>query len=349
MGNIENEKFKVGVPAEIYDALNRDAEQFGIYKDDSDQININGFLSRLIVGYYKKYKEERSEKTDRIMEMVGPWLKNSNKLGEITERIMSEIVLSPVPKRKGKNPGRLSITPTRDTDRIITEIKNNTKNKSSGSYTDYLCRMFMSYCEKPSYERERIIFRENTEFLLDACKKHKEIIFATANRRRKIQHAIAYDLVVGRDELNNYLLCQRFNEKSKKNEPVSYRLCRIIRPDYSDMPGMLDAKVVKHLELMKKRNPQYAIMEESDICVRLSPAGQKSYQQIYFARPEVDRERIEKLEDGYALYHFDVSQDMVFRFVIRFGPGEAEVIYPQELRDKVRKHFTESLVPYKNG
>lgn len=338
---INNEKFKVGLPAETYLTLKRDAEQFEVLKDNGREISVNGFLSLLIVNYYRMYKQEKGDKATRIREIIGPWINAPRKREELADRIMEEIVLPKVPKRKGKNPERMPITPTRETDRIITEIREN-----NVSCSEYLCRMFMSYCEKPLHERERIIFRENTEFLEEACRGRREITFTTKNNPRLIHRVIAYDLAVGADEMNNYLLGQEYKEYSGRNEPVSYRLCRISRPDYSDTFGSLDDEVVRYLEMSRKRNPQYVIAEDSDICVKLTPAGQKSYQQIYFARPAVDRERIEPLDDGCALYHFDASQDMVFRFVIRFRPGEAEVTSPPELRERVYRHFKESLAPY---
>ena len=338
---INNEKFKVGLPAETYLVLKRDAEQFEIMKDNGREISVNGFLSLLIVNYYRMYKQEKSDKAARIREIIGPWINTSRKKEELVDRIMEETILPKVLKRKGKKPERMSITPTRETDRIITEIREN-----NASCSEYLCRMFMSYCEKPLHERERIIFRENVDFLEEACRGRREITFTTKNNPRLVHQVVAYDLAVGADEMNNYLLGQEYKEYSGRIEPVSYRLCRICRPDYSDAPGSLDDEVVRYLELSKKSNPQYVIAEDSDICVKLTPAGQRSYRQIYFARPAVDREHIELLDDGCALYHFDASQDMVFRFVIRFRAGEAEVIYPPELRERVCRHFRESLAPY---
>ena len=336
---LENEKFKVGVPAKAFISLNRDAEQFEIYRDNGTEINTNGFLSLLIVGYYKKYKQERSEKISRIREIVGPGVRLPKKPDEIAERIMEEIILPEVPKRKGKNPERFSLTPTRETDHIISEIKG-----FGGSYTDYLCRMFMSYCEKPVHERERIIFCENVAFLEEACRKKREITFFTGSNPRHFHRVIPYELAVGAGEMNNYLLCQEYIPDRQRNEAISYRLCRIMNPDYSDNPGVLEEGVARHLEMMKKRGPQYAINEENVICVRFTPEGQDSYRKIYFARPAADR--IEMQEDGSALYWFSDTPDLVFRFVIRFKAGEAVAVSPPEFRERVYRHFRESAASY---
>ena len=337
---MENEKFKVGIPIEMYVCLKRDAEQFEVYRDDGSGINMNGFLSLLIVNYYRKYKQERNEKTVQIREMIGPWVHSQKKSEELAEQIMEKVVLPPEQVRGGMNPNRLSITPTRVSDKYITEIKD----KYGKHFAQYLSRMFISYCEEALCDRERIIFRESTDFLVKACKERREIVFTTSNNPKLIHHVIPYDLVVGADEMNNYLLGQEFINITGRNEPVSFRLCRIIDPDYAETSGTLDKNVIQNLEKMKKHSPQYAITEDSNICVRLTPAGQRSYRQIYFARPAVDR--VEKLENGDALYYFNAPPDLVFRFVIRFRAGEAEVITPPELRERVYKHFRESALLY---
>ncbi len=342
MAKVNDEKFYVGVPADTYATLNRDAEQFGIYRDNSSEVNMNRFLSLLLLGYYRKYKQERNEKTIRIRETLSPWIRVQKKAGELAEQMMEEIVLPEVPKRKGKNPERLSYKPTRETDQIITEIKENYP-----AYTQYLCRMFMSYCEKPIHERERIVFHDTAVFLKEACKGKSEIVFTTTNNPGRLHYVIPYDLVTGAEEMNNYLLCQEYNQYNQRLEPVSYRLCRIRKPDYSETSGILDKEVARYLDLMKKNGPQYVITEDTEICVKLTPGGQKSYRHIYFARPAFDR--IEKLENGDALFFFSASRDLVFRFIIRFRAGEAEIISPPDLRDRIHQHFRESLFPYENS
>ena len=341
MKKVNIDKFYIGIPSDTFANLNRDAEFFGIYKGNNMDVNMNDFLSRLIVGYFKEYKKERNDKINRIQEMIGPWIHDPKKADELAERMMKEIVQTPIPKRKGKNTERLPYKPTRETDQSITEIKG-----IAGSYTEYLCRMLMSYCDRPIYERERIIFRDNTVFLKDACKWKRAIVFTTVSKPDVIHRVIPYDLAVGKDELCNYLLCQEYNPYTQRTEPASYRLCRICNPDYSETSGSLDDTIVNYLEKMKKQGAQFAITENTDICVRLTPAGQKSYRRIYYARPAVDKDRIEMLDDGSALYRFKASAEQVFRFVIRFRAGEAEIMSPPELREKIYQYYKEAVLPY---
>ena len=101
------------------------------------------------------------------------------------------------------------------------------------------------------------------------------------------------------------------------------------------------------LLLAKKNGPQDAMTQDLDICVRLAPKGQASYRKIYFAKPSPYK--IEMLDDGDALYYFNVSPDLVFRFVIRFRAGEAEIIAPPELRERIHRHYKDSLRIYEKA
>ncbi len=343
MGQIYNtEKINIGVPNKIGVSLKRDAELFEVFKNNSMEINLNRFLSALILGYYYGYKEERNETVNQIKDMVSPFLRDQKMKDVLAENLMNEVLLPAVPKRKGKNPMRLSLKPTLETDQIITEIRNDT---DSDDYpAQYLCRMFMSYCEKPIYERERIIYREKVDFLEEACREGREISFATTTNPNFIHHVIPYEIVYGAEEMFNYLLCQEYINNTRRNEAVSYRLCRINRPSYSRSSGSMDANVISYLEMMKKYGPQYAITEEIETCVRLSPAGQRTYRVIYFGRPTADK--TERESDGSILYYFHSAHNQLFRYFIRFDPGDVEILYPNSLREKIYQHYADAMKTY---
>ncbi len=68
--------------------IRSDAEQFEIYKANGEDINLNRFLSMLIVGYYNGYKQERNETAEAIRELVAPHVRSNRQKDELTEQIM---------------------------------------------------------------------------------------------------------------------------------------------------------------------------------------------------------------------------------------------------------------------
>ncbi len=337
------EKIKFYVPERTDRVIRSDAEHFEIYKLNGEEINLNRFLSLLIIGYYNIYKQERNEAAEAIRALIAPHLKSNRQKDELTEQIMEQVILPEVSRRKGSHSASLSLKPTLDTDPILTEI-NQSLVGTSDYISQYLRRMLMSYCEKPIYEREKIIFHEKVEFLKEACASGREISFTTIYNPKVIHHVIPYDLTHGSEERFNYLLGQEYNETLKKDMAVSYRLCRINRPSFSITSGTINAPIRKYLDITKRNSPQYPINEDTESCVRLSEVGQQRFKMIYFGRPAVIRR--EKEEDGNMLYYFQSSVYQLYRYFVRFSAAEAEVLYPENLRERLRRFYEGALEVY---
>ena len=340
------EKIKFYIPERTDRVIRSDAEQFEIFKANGEDINLNRFLTLLIVGYYNGYKQETNETAEAIKEIISHHIKGNRQKEELTAQLMDQVIQPEVLKRKGKQSVPVSLKPTYDTDQIITEI-NQSLIGSSDYISQYLRRMLMSYCEKPIYERERIIFKEKVEFLESACKSKREISFTTVFNPGLIHHVIPYELTHGPEERFNYLLGQEYNEKLKRTKAVSYRLCRIQTPSFCLSSGSIDDEVARHLEQTKKYGPAYAINEDTETCVRLSERGQQNFRVIYFGRPIVNRK--EKMEDGSALYYFRSSTEQLFRYFLRFTAGEAEVLYPDQLRNNLKVFHENALRMYRKA
>lgn len=345
MGSISNtEKINIYVPDATGRTLKNDAELFEVFKQSGKEINLNRFLSMLILGYYNSYKQEQNETLSKIRKVLKNNKVGDNHLREISEDLMNYVILQEIPKRKGKSPVKLPLKPTTETDQSITEI---ISSLGPDDYiSQYLCRMLMSYCEKPIYERERIIYHYNLHFLEEACREHSEISFTLPRKPDLIHHVVPYAVVFGNEEMFNYLLCQEYNAYTEKNEARSYRLCRIQRPSYHYPSAVLDDQIIQYLEKMKCLGPQYAINEEVETCVKLTSSGQKLFQRIYIGRPIADR--IEDKGDETALYYFYGSLDQLYLYFRRFDAGEAEVLYPITLRSKLKMFHEEAAKLYKD-
>ena len=285
MSNLE--KINIYVPEHIGNSLDNDATMFEVFKRDGQTINRNRFLSMLILGYHNSYVEECSSAYNDVKKLLSKGGLDSSTQHEIADGILKNVVLPQVPSRKGKNPAKLSLKPTKETEGLLLGLIYNIGIEDSIS--QYLCRLLMSYCEKPIYERERIIFKQKVEFLESACKSKREISFTTVFNPGLIHHVIPYELTHGPEERFNYLLGQEYNKKLQRTKAVSYRLCRIQTPSFCLSSGSIDDEVARHLEQTKKYGPAYAINEDTETCVRLSERGQQNFRVIYFGRPIVDR------------------------------------------------------------
>ena len=335
------EKINIYVPENVGIVLQDDAMRFEIFRKDKRTINKNRYLSLLIKGYYDSYVTEYSKKLENLKKTLKQYIDDPAICDKAALTIINQIVLPEVPKRKGKNPIKLSLKPTAATEDTIHEI---TDKMSSNDYiSQYFCRMFISYCEKPLYERERIICRETYNKLQTACFSHHPISFSTIWSPDIIHEVIPYSISVGKDEMFNYLLCQEKNNKNGALEARTYRLNRVTGIHYSISTLSLSADVKNYLDIMKKRGAQYPVNDNQEICVKLSDNGLISYNRIYQGRPTADR--VEHRSDGH-YYYFQCSKEQAFLYFKKFEGGTAEVLYPESLRSRLIDFHTSVLETY---
>lgn len=336
------DKINVYVPDNIGTMLENDAVMFEVYKRDGKTINKNRFLGMLVTGYYDDYVAETRSAYEKILAAIETEKLSVNEKEQIADKILRETVLPTVPSRKGRNPKRLSLKPTKNTEilfeQILLELGGN------DYISQYFCRMFMGYCDKPFSKREQIIFKASYEMLMAACATQKSLTFKTIWNTNDIHEVIPYKVVTGSEEIFNYLLCAEINRNTGKQEARAYRLNRIDRLNYGRSMNAIDDTVRQYLDMMIKYGPQYMINEEEEACVRLNPYGIKSFNKIYYGRPQYDR--IERKDDQTYLY-FRCSLDQLFLYFKRFEDGSAEVLYPKSLRNRVIKFHEDAIKAYK--
>lgn len=337
------EKINIYVPEATGMLLNNDAALFEVFKKDGYTINRNRFLSLLVIGYYSAYVSECRQQYENTLENLQQYIQNTTIRKAAAESILNRVILPEIPKRKGKNPVKLSLKPTAETEGIILNIADSL---SVDDYvSQYFCRMFMSYAKKPLYERERLIFSNTAQMIISACKNKRPVTFTTIWNTKIVHEVIPYELAVGQDEMFNYLLCQERNIKTGILEARAYRLNRITRFNFSASTESLTNEIIHYLELMKKSGAQYPINDEDEICVRLTDYGVISYNRIYHGRPKYVR--IEHTNEGH-LYYFQCSKDQVFFYFRRFEAGAAEILYPKLLRERMIRFHTMAIEVYRD-
>ncbi len=330
------EKINIYVPETVGRVLENDAMLFEIFKKDGRTINKNRFLSMLIRGYYNTYEEETQKVYAAISEKLNKLIGDDDTKKDIVTAIINEVFRPKVPARKGKKPARWSLKPTVDTEGMINQIMDNLG--GDDYISQYFCRLLMSYCEMPFSKRERIVFSSNYEMIENAIINGQGIMFNTIWDGRKNHYVFPYKLVVGREEMFNYLLCCEKDERTGKLQAKSYRLNRIAKIDYSSKVVELPALLQEKLDKMIEYAPQFAINDDEECCVRLNEYGIKLFNRIYYGRPQV--ECIEERDDGM-YYFFNCSEDQIYLYFKRFEGDSAEVIYPKRLRTRIKKFFAD--------
>jgi len=338
------EKLLVYIPLEIKEKLDSDARLFEIFKSDGETINRNRFINLLILGYYSDYASEVKNNTDKIKEEIQSLDLSEDISLSLTSKLMDRLFYPEITKQKGIHLERLAIKPTKDTIAIITDAENNLNSNESLSW--HFCKMIMDYCKKPITQRERIIFKNNYELLSLACKNKRPVLFTTIWNKNVSHRVLPYKIIVGSDELFNYLYCQEVNPLTNLPETRVYRLnritgiCNIAKINQESF----DMDVLKHLILMEKYKSIFAINNDETACIKLSSQGELSFRRMYYGRPEYYKKESNK---DYSLYYFDCSIEQLYLYFRRFESNNSTVIYPESLKNKIIKFHEDSLKNYK--
>lgn len=327
------DKINIYVPKNIGEILCNDAVQFEFYKKDGFTVNKNRFLNQLVKGYYDLYMKEASNAYNSICSILGKYNLDSETIDKIGNEIVKDVIMPELPARKGKNPQKLSLKPTKDTVPLIKHIMDEIG--TSDYISQFFCRMLMSYCEKPFSERERILFREFYDFIQNAIVMKQSIRFMTIWNLKTVHDVIPYKIVVGKEEMYNYLLCGEINKKSGKLEAKSYRLNRLCSLGFGHIREPLSENILHYLKKMCDGAPQFAINSDLISCVRLTKEGCFLFNKIYYGRPNP----LERRQEGdYWLYYFNCSIEQLYQYFKRFDQGQFEVLEPKELALQI-KHF----------
>ena len=323
---------KIGVSKALERELRHDAESFEIFKGKEQNVDMNKFLNILIPNYYDRYISEVVKQSDSVRNVLSRYITDPG----VLESAVSQLIENYKSDNDGtqKIDGRpFRFRPTKENEIFILNILNSI-DQTAPSFSEEFRRILYSYSKKPSYERERIIYHDAAEKLMELCRKKVNIRFVYRDNPYYVHTVTPYKLLMGADGLYNYLLCQEYNEKTGKLMALSYRLSRILNIRETPVKQVLDETVRNHLEKMEECGPQYLINEDTETCVELTEEGRSNYRKIYQGRPL--KYTADKPDDsGNARYYFSCSQDQLFLYFRRFNPGEASVIYPEKLKRRL--------------
>lgn len=347
------DKLSIYVPSSIKNRLEADARLFEIFKANSRDVNLNLFLGNVLLGYYQQYDNEIQKEVQRISSILRGKVKTTtvardekketrSTVVEDIQSLAQQIVQSSnrFPETStGKKTERLSLKPTNTTWPVIQDVLSaNTDDSISNSFVS----IFERFLRQPSYIREQIIHKNNYETLQRAIEKHQTIAFTHTKTRDEIHTVYPYLITTSPEELFNYLLCAEMCADGTL-EARSIRLCRIAYFHTTRTDIHLPSNIKGYLDNMAKYGPAFEINDDEECCVFLTEEGHRAYSMIYYQRPLYSD--ITTAEGGY-IYHFKCSKEHVERYFRRFDAGQAVVLKPDSLRERVINHHKGILKKY---
>ena len=291
------------------------------------KINLNLFLNILIANYYEDFSKIDLSINKNISKII------NNDDPELIKKIIQCVNNSDSLLKKKEKTKSFSFRPTKLIEKAVVHITNYLINGESIS--SFYRRLFTSYSKKIKNEREKIIFKETYNNILNSIKVRKKA-FIEFKSGAIYKDASIYDIKTPKDEFYNYVLFETNN-----GIRVTVRLCKIKQVIVLSSPSSFLDKNITLFKKSIKYGVQYLLEdnENEPVKIALSSKGIKLYNRIYLYRPDY-----EDVKNN--IYTFNGPYDQILQYFRRFGK-EAFIISPLSLRKKMEYFYSEAYKRYK--
>ncbi len=330
------DKIKIYVTARIADILLKDAEGFEFFKADGRTVNKNALLTALIINYHAEFAARQAEIADFVKRrLAGAGLGEGRLAGVCADicGMLNERSAAPAGEKFDR---LISLKPTKLSDSVIEYIE---KYELGGrTLSEYFRSMLAGYCALPQDMREKIIFREQYETIMQAIARRRKVFLVrnprgnapAKNRRSEIS---PYAVSRSKEELHLYVTGVH------EGNCVPIRLSRIASAKMLPEEAAFTQEQTATLEKMIKYGPQFAYRPgEGVVAVQLSPKGEELFRKLYVHRPV-------PLETDGNILKFDCSHMQIVQYFERFGAA-AKVLYPESLTEELYRFHRRAAKAY---
>lgn len=332
-----------------------------VIKDDKERFGVSSmssFINLIIRSYCKEYIETVYER-DRKLQCILDGEEDTDYIPEKLDRksiyninvlFNSDMKETKTSRRKGTT-GDILITPGSGNAAELYLLMSAFKKKNNDLMTGYdamlnaLNSMFESYASLPVCKRE-IILNYNVyrtiKDVVDGKNKYTMSFYVPHGANPVHDRIMVYDIVPNRERIHNYVI--GISEESGRF--FSCRLDRIYNAvvNCDVLAGDFSEEELDCLEYMAKDCPEFAYGEEGmqDIQVKFSDEGLYLFDNIIKTHKPVEYNVEEK--DNHII-HFNCPLNQLYIYLRKFG-ADAVVLQPAELREKMKKYYTEAMEAY---
>lgn len=329
------EKIRISISSYTYDILLKDMDSFEILKK-SGEVNKNEFLNRLIINYVDEYLMMSKTQLRTIERIIGKHtdLDEYDKVN-LTNEIFASVKSLMVVKNVDESSVIISLKPIKESESIIDFIIN--EQIDNQSISSFFRQMFDSYVGMTQNLRERIIFKDVYNTLIKSLDLNKKVFVTFRSETGKPITGSLYCVKDNKEEMFNYCL---FDANGR---PQTVRLCHIKSVKIINEPAHISNKIIPLFDFQIENSLAYPVGEKDleIVKVKVDEIGKKMFKKTYLYRPKVYKKEGD-------IYYFKASHQQILNYFKRFG-GNAIIISPQYLKDKMQRYYKESYFMYKDS
>lgn len=357
--NSGNRKQNLTLSVETYSLLLSDETAFTNPSETPKRLGSN-YINRVILSFYKDADSTIGIKFDRECK-IGYDLLNSVSV-HISPKVFDEMKKNIKKQCFSRLKNELLInTEKRHNVRTLIRINNKVydalctehyigdtakfyttpKNRSPGKY---LTCLLEEYAKLPRSQRELYFFNELAKNIFGAIEKRKAIKYLY-----KGDDYVLYPIALCSDEWNTYNYVVGITEGKGV---INMRLCYIEKIEilpYSTFDiNQFDIKSA--IEQITKKGVMFVSSDIIKSKIRLTSAGLVMYNNMSFLRPLYKDCVTEIDENGVVTYlcSFECTELQILFYFFKYGI-DAEIIEPENLRDKFKEKYKKALEIYEKG
>ena len=315
-------KIKVNLSYFTYSILIHDAEVFRFLKNDYS-INKNAFLNKLIYNFVDETNNTIDTFSTSLKSLLKDKLKKKDELDDIVSKITN---LNENAEDNYKKNYSLSFVTTSKYEAVYDDIED--YYLKDMTLSRYLRKLFDTYARLNQDYRERIIFKQELNALVKAKENHHKVSLKL--KKGNIKCSLV-EVKATKDRQFLYLVL--INDRTKELYPLN--LYKVL--DVRELREESDYTGTKLLG-SETKDPQFLTSKEIDCKVKFTEKGMRLFSDILLYRPQVV-----KRDDCYLYFHCSFFQ--LYIYLNRVGK-EALVIYPEELKERLRDFYYEALIKY---
>ena len=331
-------RVKVLLSKSTYEALINDMIVFE-YKN-GDKINKGGFINQLFASYHQTYDNQINQMMTDYDKKITNYVLNTIKdkvstkeLNTIEKNINAKYLeyIKKINKiNKDELNKEISFKINKANQDEFETIYYNTF-LPNDTVSSYFRNLLDSYARLSQDIRETIIFKKSYDKIIKAIEKKQKILIKYQGEKEIIS---PYRIAQSIDENHNYLI--GINEdKSIKG----FRLCLIEDVIILNDVYIYDRKMNTIITDTIENGPEFSTSSAINVEIKLTPLGEKWYQQIVSNRPKL----IKKEHDSYFFY---CSEDQIRAYFFTFG-SNVTIIKPISLQNQFIQEYQKAIQNYK--
>jgi hypothetical protein len=335
------DKIKINLSKTQYAKLNADALTFGFLKKGKQEANLNSFLNLLIANAYLSRYEKERRIHDHLYESFKSYAPKDAALSEMMDYINGVLYEGYLEREDVGHSCFISLRPNIEQASLFATIENEELSFNKQSMSGYLRSLIDDYLRLSGAEREKLLFKKETEMILDAFKSSRKLRI----KNEKIDQVMRPFLFDSNEERSfNYLYGDLSGGAAFY--PRSVHLFKLhdslsLLPEYFSFDEKETAALEQRLQ---EDGLAYAGDRSILALVNFDKEGFKMLKLIYYMRPSY--EVLDERNPYQIKVRFHASEMNLFQYLSRFGP-HAFILSPEKLQTDLYAFYSHAYQSYK--